>query len=158
VSTPTSSPGPLVCADAKSHCWSRRSLSCHHRLLPSSVSSPLRPPSSTLSTSPHPYVDLSCCRASLRAPSVTRAHRQSGHAIVADSSPPHHRAIGSLSAALPHLAQRLHGDPLVLVGRTSSSAEHHRAADQRATARGDRAASAPDACPPSCHGPDPQLG
>jgi hypothetical protein len=157
-SPPPPAPLPPVCPGHRRHRHPTEKSKPPPPLQPLMVSSPLRPPSSSLPTSPHPYVDLSCCRASLRAPSVTRAHRQSGHAIVADSSPPHHRAIGLLSAAPPHLAQRLHGDPLVLVGRTSSSAEHHRAADQRATARGDRAASAPDACPPSCHGPHPQLG
>jgi hypothetical protein len=37
------------------------------------------------------------------------------------------------------LAQRLPGDPSVLAGKTSSPTEHHRAAGQYATARGDRA-------------------
>jgi hypothetical protein len=94
------------------------------------VSSPLWPPSSSLPTSPHPYVDLSCYRASLWAPPATGARRQPEHAAV-ESSPPHRCAISSVSTPPPHHARSLPGDLFVPAGWTSSSASHRRATGER---------------------------
>jgi hypothetical protein len=137
---PTSSSRPLIHADAES-C---QSLSHRRCLLPSSVSSPLGPTSSSLPTSPHPYVNLSCCKAPYgrhrppAPPTGTRHRRQ-----VFSASPPR-RHLGEHHAASPCpvptrgplRASRLD----LIIGR--SPLGHRRARHQARARRGDHSVGA----------------